>query len=65
MPLLISDSLWPSVSEGYARSHCALLQVVEDLERQFTLDNVTLLTSEVFQNDPYPQIQNLKVSSKH
>ena len=35
--------------------------MTEDLEKRFQEANITLLTSEVFQNDPTPQIINLKV----
>ena len=37
-------------------------QVIENLEEQFVENNITLITSEVFNYDPTSQIENLKVS---
>ena len=37
-------------------------QVIENLEEQFVENNITLITSEVFNYDPTSQIENLKVT---
>ena len=38
------------------------LQVADDAYKQFAENNITLLTAELFTDDPAQQVRNLKVS---